>query len=270
MSDINSIDGLLGKMWNDYIALNPQAQKIVKLIESTGDKVTNDHIALRTFNHPSVNVDVIAKPFIESGYVFGGDYDFVEKKLKAKHFTHPDKNMPLIFISELLLEKFSPEFNEIVNKLVDQVESKTVSAYDFSSMGRPWNITSDEYQSLKNESDYGSWVGAIGYRPNHFTVSINELTTNNDIYKLNEFLKDNGIKLNTSGGEVKGSVEVCLMQSSTLADNVEVSFSDKSLVIPSCYFEFAKRFPMENGELYRGFVAKSADKIFESTDKTQS
>lgn len=270
MSEINNIEGLLGKMWTDYIALNPQAQKIVDLIESTGDKVVNDHIALRTFNHPKVCVDIIAKPFIESGYVYGGDYDFEEKKLKAKHYVHPDKNMPLIFISELLLEKFSPAFNKIVNNLLEQVSNDVVSAFDFSSMGRPWDISSTDYESLKSESDYGSWLSAIGFRPNHFTVSINALEKYDDILELNKFLKDNGFKLNSSGGEVKGSKEVCLVQSSTLADSVEVSFSDKSMVIPSCYFEFAKRYPMENGELYRGFVAKSADKIFESTDQTQS
>ncbi|MDF5295491.1 DUF1338 domain-containing protein, partial [Vibrio parahaemolyticus] len=30
--------------------------------------------------------------------------------------------------------------------------------------------------------------------------------------------------------------------------------------------EFAKRYPMANGELYPCFVAASADKIFESTN----
>jgi hypothetical protein len=54
-----------------------------------------------------------------------------------------------------------------------------------------------------------------------------------------------------------------------LADNIEVEFTDKKLVIPSCYFEFAKRYPLADGNLYQGFVAKSADKIFESTDKGQ-
>jgi hypothetical protein len=37
--------------------------------------------------------------------------------------------------------------------------------------------------------------------------------------------------------------------------------------IPACYYEFAKRYPDADGKLYSGFIAKSADKIFESTDK---
>ncbi len=36
--------------------------------------------------------------------------------------------------------------------------------------------------------------------------------------------------------------------------------------IPSCFYEFAKRYPQADGELYTGFVAASADKIFESTN----
>jgi hypothetical protein len=37
--------------------------------------------------------------------------------------------------------------------------------------------------------------------------------------------------------------------------------------IPGCYYEFAKRYPDADGKLYSGFIAKSADKIFESTDR---
>ena len=45
-----------------------------------------------------------------------------------------------------------------------------------------------------------------------------------------------------------------------------VKFDEGTLQIPSCYYEFALRYPMTNGELYMGFIASSADKIFESTD----
>ncbi|MEJ2595547.1 MAG: DUF1338 domain-containing protein, partial [bacterium] len=39
--------------------------------------------------------------------------------------------------------------------------------------------------------------------------------------------------------------------------------------IPSCYYEFARRYPDASGKLYGGFIAKSADKIFEITDNPQ-
>jgi hypothetical protein len=100
-------------------------------------------------------------------------------------------------------------------------------------------------------------------------VFINNFKKYSDIFKLNDFLKASGFKLNASGGEVKGTKEVFLEQSSTLANNIDVQFSDGTLNIPACYYEFAKRYPLENGKLYQGFVATSADKIFESTSKGQ-
>ncbi len=72
--------------------------------------------------------------------------------------------------------------------------------------------------------------------------------------------------LNTIGGEIKGGESVFLAQSSTMADKITLAFSDTSLTIPSCFYEFAQRYAMPDGELYQGFVEASADKIFESTN----
>jgi hypothetical protein len=266
---VKTLPALLDKMWHDYIAINPLAQKISDLLTGQGEKLQNDHIALRTFNHPRVGIDVMAKPFIEAGYTYGGDYHFPEKKLYAKHYQHSDLSLPKIFISELKLEEFSPALQKSVDDLVAQIPAGLENQYDFVSIGRPWKATTKMYQELMKESDYAAWVLAFGYRPNHFTVFINNLKKFSDIHVLNDYLKAQGFKLNSSGGEVKGSKEVCLEQSSTLANNIEVKFENGLLTIPACYYEFAKRYPLKDGELYQGFVAASADKIFESTSKGQ-
>jgi hypothetical protein len=72
--------------------------------------------------------------------------------------------------------------------------------------------------------------------------------------------------MNTSGGEIKGIPQQLLEQSSILADRIPVEFIESTKEITSCYYEFAYRHPMQNGILYSGFIANSADKIFESTD----
>lgn len=264
-----TLASLLDKMWNDYVGINPLAKKISDLLMKEGETIQNDHIALRTFNHPRVNVDVIAKPFLDSGYVYKGDYQFPEKKLYAKHYEHSDESLPKIFISELKLGEFSPALRSMVDGFVSQIPEGREKDFDFSSQGRPWKVTKAQYQDLLKESDYAAWVAAFGYRPNHFTVFINVLKNFSDIKVLNDWLKKNGFQLNASGGEVKGTPEVFLEQSSTLANNIEVTFDDGSLTIPGCYYEFAKRYPLKEGKLYQGFVAASADKIFESTNKGQ-
>ncbi len=267
--NITTLPELLDKMWKDYTSMNPQALKIYTLFIERGDQVQNDHIALRTFNHPKVNIEVLARPFVEGGYEYRQDYHFPDKKLYAKHFEHPDEQMPKIFISELKLEEFDKELQSVVNNLIEQIPEGLPQQYDFCSLGRPWEVSYEAYEKLREKSEYAAWMAAHGYRPNHFTVFVNTLTSLKDIREVNEFIKQYGFKLNDSGGEVKGSKEVYLEQSSTLADTVEVDFTDGKHKVPACYYEFAQRYSLPNGKLYQGFVATSADKIFESTDKSQ-
>lgn len=69
-----------------------------------------------------------------------------------------------------------------------------------------------------------------------------------------------------AGGEIKGTPKELLEQSSIKAGIVKIDFSEGAFEIPGCYYEFARRYPDENGSIYSGFIAKSADKIFESTN----
>ncbi len=265
----NNLPNLLDKMWKDYTHMNPQALKIYDLFIERGDKVQNDHIALRTFNHPKVNIDVLAKSFLAGGYTYKQDYHFTEKKLYAKHFEHSDEQMPKIFISELKLEEFDDALQSTIHDLIAQIPDDFLQQYDFCSNGCPWKVSYETYEKLREQSEYAAWMSAHGYRPNHFTVYVNALTSFEDIREVNEFIKSNGFKMNDSGGEVKGSKEVLLEQSSTLADTVAVDFTDGKQKVPACYYEFAQRYPKADGQMYQGFVASSADKIFESTNKGQ-
>ena len=262
-----SIENVLESMWQDYLLLNPEAQRVVDTLRAEGESIVNDHIALRTFNVGVVALEECAKPFIAMGYEEKDEYFFDAKKLRAKHYEFKgDPSTPKIFISELLVNEFSSEFQTIVNSLVSRISADQVQRSNFFHSGRPWDVSLSQYETLLNESDYGAWMAAIGYRPNHFTVFINNLNKYSDIQTLNDFLKSKGFKLNSSGGEIKGGPDVLLEQSSTLANRVEVEFTDGKKEVPSCYFEFAKRYPIVSGELYQGFIAKSADKIFESTN----
>ena len=262
-----TINHILNAMWQDYLALTPDAKPIHDYFASQNDGVVvNDHIALRTFNLHKVNIDKMAHPFLEAGYEYKGDYDFPVKKLVAKHFQHPDERLPKIFISELLVESLSEKAQSIAHQLVDQIPADATDNDGFCYSGRPWAISQSEYHLLAEESEYASWVAAHGFRPNHFTISINHLNSHQDIQSLNDALLDQGYTMNDSGGLIKGSPEVLLEQSSTKAKTIPVPFTDGVIDIPGCYYEFAKRYPQPDGSLYQGFVAASADKIFESTD----
>ena len=259
---------LFDRLWHDYISQNPEAKRVYDLLISEVETVENDHIAFRTWDDPRVSIDVLAKPFIDAGYEYKGDYIFEEKKLIAKHFEYkPFRNAPRIFISALQIKYFSPFLQKIAAELINRIPKTTLDSPNLVYAGNIWEKPKyDTYLKLKEESEYAAWLYVYGFRANHFTVSINALKKYNDIYSLNQLLKEKGFKLNTSGGEVKGTPEELLEQSSTKAGKLDVQFDKGIFNIPSCYYEFACRYPDKTGKLYGGFIAKSADKIFESTD----
>lgn len=254
-------------LWEDYVRRNPHVKEVHDLFVARGENVINDHIALRTFNDPRIGVDRLANYFIKHGYKEKNTYDFPVKKLFAKHYEHSDPKAPKVFISELILGKFSPELQKIIHQCIDKIPETVLKSEQLINAGVPWApLDFDIYKKLLDESEYAAWMYAFGFCVNHFTVNVNELKTFSGLEEVNEFLKSNGFKLNNSGGEIKGTPKDYLEQSSTLAGDIEVKFTNKTQRIPSCYYEFAKRHRMPNGELYTGFVAASADKIFESTD----
>lgn len=252
-------------LWEQYAANNPSAYKIHRLFESRGEHIVNDHVAFRTFNDPRVGIDKLSQPFLKAGYIEAGDYHFPKKKLFARHFEL--EGFPRVFISELLLEEFSDDLRKEIRTLIDKVPEQVFASPKLIHSGSVFGkISYQLYEKLRKESEYAAWVAVYGYRANHFTVSINHLNQFNSIQRVNDFLKENGFMLNSSGGEVKGTPEQLLEQSSTLADTISVEFEEGVFEIPSCYYEFARRHPDKSGKLFSGFIAGSADKIFESTD----
>jgi hypothetical protein len=264
-----SVKELMSVFWNDYVTLNPLAQKIHDYFLQEGEQVVNDHIAFRTLNYEGINISSMEKIFLELGYKENGHYTFTEKKLFAKHYEHSDPKQPKIFISELLVEKLSPASQEILKKLYLQLTPAQKNNPLLCASGKHWNLSLSDYQVLKAESEYASWLSAYGFRVNHFTVLINELKKFTTVEAVNHFLKEKNISLNTSGGEIKGTPQELLEQSSTIAGTHMVEFSDEIYSVPSTYYEFARRYAMPTGNLYQGFIAASADKIFESTNRGQ-
>jgi hypothetical protein len=260
---------LLDKMWTDYSQLNPTAKKIHDHFVHEGERVLNDHVAYRTYNHKKLGIQSLAQHFEKYGYEAKGDYIFEEKKLYAKHYEHPDREFPKIFISELELEKVNPLIAEEVDKMAHEVPTSLIQSEEILVCGRPWKISHKVYAKLAEVSEYASWVSAFGFRPNHFTVNVNALKNFQDVQSVNKFIQSKGFDLNQSGGEIKGTPQELLEQSSTMAKEVQVAFSEGLYPVPACYYEFAKRYPMPSGELYQGFIAKSADKIFESTNRAK-
>ncbi|MFT3692508.1 MAG: DUF1338 domain-containing protein [Kofleriaceae bacterium] len=260
------IDEILTALWADYVSLTPQADKIHALLAARGEAIVNDHVALRTFDCAG-GLAALAAPFEAVGYVCAADrYRFADKKLNARYWKHPDPARPKLFISELCTRELSTGAQQIIDALVAQLPAAYLQRADLPWAGRPWACTRAQYETLLAESEYAAWMAAFGFRVNHFTVLVNALTTFADLPALNAFLIAHSFTLNAAGGVIKGTPSDHLEQSSTLADRVPVELAGEMVSLPSVYYEFAKRYPLANGELFAGFVPTSADKIFESTN----
>ncbi len=263
---MNKVNQIFDRLWADYTNQNPSVQKVYDLFVKEGENIENDHIAFRTFDDPRINIEVFSRVFREAGYTYMGDYHFESKHLYAKHFEM--EGQPRVFISQLKTADFSPFLQETVKKLVDQIPESMLQSDELIFSGSSWGTPSYEiYEKLRAESEYAAWLYVNGFCANHFTVSVNGLKKYDSMEKVNQLLKDNNFRINDSGGEIKGNPAELLEQSSIRAEMIEVNFTEGKKEIPGCYYEFARRYANQNGKLYSGFIAKSADKIFESTDK---
>ena len=289
MSNANSIKLLFNKLWSNYSKLTPSATKIHNLLTNFGEQnILNDHIALRTCDLPGFGIKILAEVFEQYGYKIKQDYRFDQKKLNAVHLEYEQdlKNYPKVFISELCLGEFS-DLSEIGELKKNNINLEKLFSDIFSThltpvfndknidnrvlCGAPWPKDYNIYKKLSDISEYAGWLYAWGFMANHFTISVNYLDKIKNLEELNDLLLKNNFELNKSGGLIKGNKECFLEQSSTMADKVEVEFLDgQKHFIPCCFYEFAQRYSIDinnPNNLYQGFVAANADKIFVRSSK---
>lgn len=296
-----TLDTILDGLMRRYKSRVPDVQAIIDAmvaegIVPSGDAIENDHIAFRTMGVAHLGVASLEKVFLHCGYQRRDPFRFPGKKLAAWWYSPPLPAYPRIFISQLLVDDLSPDAARIIHAYTGEVTSDPVDALDLDDgaavdafLHRPlWRTpTWSDYSRLAAESEYAAWVIYNRYYLNHFTVSVHNLPAGyNTIDQFNDFLKRHGLKLNNSGGEIKVSGDGLLRQSSTVAEMVDAQFDDGQggLVtkpISGSYVEFAERrvlpqFASLPADQIRrahrrdGFEVNNADKIFESTYRTQT
>lgn len=64
---------------------------------------------------------------------------------------------------------------------------------------------------IYRESEYAAWTLVNGYSLNHVTISTHRLKSHlRNIKSLNQFIEENGFKLNSEGGVLKGQSELAI------------------------------------------------------------
>lgn len=291
-----SMTQILDALFEVYANRVPDVKKITaamvqKKMVASQNEIINDHIAFRTMGVPHLGIASFEKIFLAHGYERMDFYHFEAKKLDAYWYAPPSPDLPRIFISELKVPTLSEAVQKIIYSYTDSVKSDPVDALDLNDARAVahyfqtplWKLpTLEDYETLLQESEYAAWVIYNRYYLNHYTISVHDLPEPyNQLEDFNLFLKGIGIRLNTSGGEIKTSADQLLRQSSSVANEVEALFANKETrKIAGSYVEFAERgvLPefkqLKQHEIKRnhrreGFETSNADRIFESTFSSQ-
>jgi len=265
-----TLDEFFAHLWKDYTAIAPGVQEIHDAVRARERRVVNDHVAFRTYDDSPIRLEALEPHILALGYRRFAPYEFPGKKLRAFGYVHDRDDAPRVFLSEIKTKELTPFAQQTIRGVVDQIDAARVAKPEVLWSGRLWKpVALDVYEKLYAESEYAAWLAVWGLRANHFTISVNHLETFKSLEELLDFVEKLGYPLNESGGRVKGTPDVLLEQGSTNASEVDVEFAGgKKSKIPSCYYEFARRYPdPRTGRVYDGFVAASADKIFESTNR---
>ncbi|WP_035055838.1 DUF1338 domain-containing protein [Andreprevotia chitinilytica] len=258
-------DLFFSQLWQRYVQLAPQAARIRTLFGD--DDVVNDHVAFRTFDHSPIQLAELETVLFGLGYQRHAPYEFPDKHLSAWGYVPAWPDDPLVFLSELHVAALSPASRAIVERAITAISGNLVIKPAIFMAGRLWPaVTRAEYKQVAAESEYAGWLLAHGLTANHFTVAMHKLTPPLALEEAVARVEAAGFAINSAGGKIKGTPDELLEQASTLADRIEIRFADGPLTIPTCYYEFARRYPDADGALYQGFVAASANRIFESTD----
>ena len=287
---------ILDALFAIYAERVPDVRKITAAMVRKGmvasqSEIINDHIAFRTMGVPNLGIASFEKIFLAHGYQRMEFYHFKAKKLDAYWFAPPTPDLPRVFISELKVDQLSEQTQKIIRSYTDTVTADPVDHLNLNDASAVatyfqtplWELPSlEDYELLLAESEYAAWVIYNRYYLNHYTISVHDLPKPyNQLESFNSFLKEIGIQLNTSGGEIKTSGDQLLRQTSSVANTVRASFANQeSKVIAGSYVEFAERSPLPEfadlpaAELRRehrreGFETANADRIFESTFTSQ-
>lgn len=261
-------------------------------IVDAADDVENDHIAFRTMGVPLLGIQSLEKIFLHYGYQKRDYYHFETKNLDAYWYSPPEDKYPRIFASELRVGDLSSEIQRLIHRYTDAVKEDPVDLLDLDDSHAVdqylhtslWQTpTLQDYETLLAESEYAAWVIYNHYYLNHFTISVHNLPAGyNDMESFDRFVERNGIRLNSAGGKIKQSADGKLLQSATVAGKIMAVFAGgEDREIAGSYVEFAERRVLDAfkdlpaAQIRRehrrdGFETGNADKIFESTYRSQT
>lgn len=299
------LDAVLGRLWEEYKTRVSYARKYNEMVLERGGRMTNDHIALRTFTDVAQGqpegIAALSRIFTSLGYYKAGEYVFKDKMLYAEHFLHSNPLQPKIFISQLEVRKLTEDAQRLIAEAVkggkdplskedvealgtlknggklDEQHSRKLIDHLCDAFRRIWQPPlRKDVEAINKVSQYAAWTLLHGNSINHFTANINEQNVpewKGDIEVTMAALQKAGIPIKN---EIEGARGTKLRQSSTNAviESCPVREADGSLGKIDwtyAYYELLERHEVVGADgkkaLFTGFLGDQATNLFEMTKK---
>jgi len=285
---------LAALLFEDVMARVPMGRAYARDAVRAGRKLVFDHGALRTVAAPSGALPAGERAFARIleplGYERAATYPLDRIGMTGRAWRHRDlpAAIPQYFVSELHPERFSPEFEAAVQRVVgssrDPLPARASAL--LIKLGREGALpiehaiallpdlvacfdrqhdepTERDYELLLAESEEMAWIATEGHSFNHATDRVA------DVRAVAE-------EQRRMGRPIKATVEVSasgrVLQTAFRAAPVERLFvgDDGCLVartVPGSFHEFISRQALEDGSLDLAFDAANAQGIFAMTRK---
>jgi hypothetical protein len=270
----------------------PMAEAYLRDLVRSGRRMVFDHGAVRTVAAPCgelpggrVAFTRILEPL---GYVENGLYPLAGLGMTGRSYAHEDapEDVPQYFVSELHPERFSPGFQEAVQRVVsssrDPLSQLALASLQQIAIHRELPVetaallipelvscfkrlhdepTLNDYDLLRSESPEMAWIATEGHAFNHGTDRVGDVRAVAEQQRL-------------VGRPIKDTVEVSqsgrVVQTAFRAAEVERLFVgiDGHLVarrVPGSFHEFITRQRLDDGSLDLAFDANNAQGIFQMT-----
>lgn len=294
-------------LWHNYKNTSSHAHILESALQQRDEHPILDHYAIIDLPSIHTGIPTLSQIFSMIGYCHQGSgylpekqNDFIWMSEADAHDNDVREVLPQVVLADFRLAELPQNIRSIIEKYTrhshgntlltikkfaektkqgDQhAAQKLTQILNIYLTTRDWPLpTKAEINTVSEVNELLAWTLLFGRRPNHFTISAHLLNDFNSLEEFNTFVTDQlDLRLNSSGGIIKGSESMGIKQSSTLGLNIKVPVADGHIEVPESFIEFVWRYQNEANQgskwhhYFTGFIANNANHVIESLYKERS
>lgn len=275
----------------------PMARAYMGDALADGHRLVFDHGALRTVDAPSGALPrgrhAIARVLEALGYEHAETYPLDRLSMTGFVYRHQDlpADLPQFFVSELHADRFSPEFQAAVDRVigasVDPLTAGAVARLEVLASEGSLPLDDalsllpalaacfdrhhpeprlEDYERLREESAEMAWIATEGAAFNHATDRVSDVeAVAEEQRRLGRPMKDS-IEVSGSGRVLQTAFRAATVTRLFVGSEGRMVAHD----VPGSFHEFIQRNTLADGQLDLAFDASNAQGIFKMTDAAGS